>query len=213
MRFVAPITITFGRRVEAVHLGQDLVQRLLALVAAAEAAAGAAARAADRVELVDEDDRRRLLLRLPEQVAHARGADADDRLDELRRRHREERRAGLAGDRPREQRLAGARRPAQQHAARDPAAEPAVLVRVAQEVDDLGQLLLRLVDARDVGEGDRLAPRLVAARRGAARTRRPSASRSSAGRTRTGGARGGSSGRSRAAGSPHRARRCRAAAR
>ena len=34
------------------------------------------------------------------------------------------------------------------------AAEPAVLVRVAQEVDDLGQLLLRLVDAGDVGEGD-----------------------------------------------------------
>ena len=58
-------------RVEAVHLGEDLVQRLLALVAAAAVAAGAAARTADGVELVDEDDRRRLLLRLPEQVADA----------------------------------------------------------------------------------------------------------------------------------------------
>ena len=34
-RFVAAITITLGRGVEAVHLGEDLVQRLLALVVAA----------------------------------------------------------------------------------------------------------------------------------------------------------------------------------
>ena len=61
------------RRVEPVHLGEDLVQRLLALVvAAAEARDPGRARPADRVELVDEDDRRRRLLRLREQVAHAR---------------------------------------------------------------------------------------------------------------------------------------------
>src|SRR5919108_251703 len=53
--------------------------------------------APDRVELVDEDDRRLGLLGLLEQVTHARGADADDRLDELRRRGREERGLGLAG--------------------------------------------------------------------------------------------------------------------
>jgi hypothetical protein len=50
------------------------------------------------------------LLRLLEQVAHARRADADDRLDELRRRQREERGVRLAGDRTREQRLPGAGR-------------------------------------------------------------------------------------------------------
>ena len=71
--------------------------------------AAGGARAADRVELVDEDDRGRRLLGLREQVTHARGADADDHLDELRGRHLEERHAGLAGDRAREQRLAGAR--------------------------------------------------------------------------------------------------------
>ena len=47
------------RRVEAVHLGEDLVERLLALVVpTAEAADRTGARAADRVELVelvDED--------------------------------------------------------------------------------------------------------------------------------------------------------------
>ena len=97
-------------------------------------------------------------LGLREQIAHARGADADDHLDELRRGHLEERHAGLAGHRPREQRLAGAGRPLQQHAARDPAAELQVLVRVLEEVDDLGQLLLGLVDPGDVVEGDRAGP-------------------------------------------------------
>ena len=97
---------------EAVHLGEDLVERLLALVvAAAGEAAAAGARAPDGVELVDEDDGRRGVLGLLEQVAHARGADAHDRLDELRRRDREERHAGLAGHGLGQQRLAGAGRP------------------------------------------------------------------------------------------------------
>jgi hypothetical protein len=51
-------------RVEAVHLGQDLVQRLLALVVAAHRVP-APARSADGVELVDEDDRRGRLAGLP----------------------------------------------------------------------------------------------------------------------------------------------------
>src|ERR671912_209416 len=42
---------------EAVHLGQDLVQGLFALVVAADAE-GPAAGPADGVQLVDEDDRR-----------------------------------------------------------------------------------------------------------------------------------------------------------
>ena len=42
--------------------------------------------------------------------------------------------------------------PLEEDAVRDPAAEALVLVGIAQEVDDLGQLFLRLVDARDVLE-------------------------------------------------------------
>ena len=67
--------------------------------------------------------RGRDLLGLLEQLAHARGAHADEQLDELRAADREERHARLAGDRAREQRLAGAGRPDQQHAARHLAAE------------------------------------------------------------------------------------------
>src|SRR2546428_623785 len=58
------------RGVEAVHLGEELVQGLLALVVAADEPGGARPRLADRVQLVDEDDARRLVLRLLEQVAH-----------------------------------------------------------------------------------------------------------------------------------------------
>src|SRR5207253_6676269 len=73
-----------------------------------------------------------------------------------------ERHLGLSGNRPREQRLPRSRRAAQEDAVWNPAAEPAVLVGMAEKVDDLGQLLLRLVDPGDVREGDLLPARLVA---------------------------------------------------
>ena len=100
--------------VEAVHLGEQLVQRLLALLVAAHRRLDADL--AERVELVDEDDAGRLGLGLREQVAHARRADADEHLDELRAAQAEERHLRFAGDRARQQRLAGARRADEQHA-------------------------------------------------------------------------------------------------
>ena len=155
---------------EAVHLGEDLVERLLALVvAAADPAHVARARAADRVQLVDEDDRRRRLLGLLEQVAHARGAHAHDRLDELRGRHGEEGGVSLARDRAGQQRLAGSGRPVEQRAARDSGAELRVALRVLEEVHDLHQLVLGVIDSGHVVEGDSLLlPGLDAPSRGGA---------------------------------------------
>src|SRR5205085_5234767 len=124
--------------------------------------------AADGVELVDEHDRGRRLLRLLEQIAHARRTHADDRLDELRGSHREEWNVRLAGNGTRKQRLAGTGRPREQDAVRDAAAELAVLVGMTQEIDDLRQLGLRLVDAGDIRERDAIAGGLVPPRPGAA---------------------------------------------
>src|SRR2546421_702477 len=73
----------------------------------------------DRVDLVHEDDARRVLLPLLEQVPHPRGADADEHLDEVGARDGEERHVRLAGDRLGQQRLARAGRPDQQDALRD----------------------------------------------------------------------------------------------
>ena len=66
---------------EAVHLDEDLVQRLLPLVMAS--AKSAAAAASDGVDLVDEDDARRVLARRLEEVAHTGRAHADEHLYEV----------------------------------------------------------------------------------------------------------------------------------
>ena len=137
---------------EAVHLDQQLIQRLLALVVAATEAGAAVP--ADGVDLVDEDDAGGILLGLLEHVAHARGADADEHLHEVGARDGEERHVRLAGDGARDQRLAGAGGADQQRAARDAAAEPLELLRIAQELDDLLQVGLGLVHARHVLERD-----------------------------------------------------------
>ena len=137
-------------RLEAVHLGEHLVERLLALVVTA--AETGAALAADRVDLVDEDDRGRLLARGLEEVAHARRADTDEHLHEVGAGDRDERNARLTGDGARDERLAGSRRTDEQHALRDARADVLELARHLQEVDDLGDLLLHRAVARDVAE-------------------------------------------------------------
>ena len=68
--------------VEAVHLREHLVEGLLALVV--PAAEAGAPLAADGVDLVDEDDGRRLLAGRLEEVADPAGADADEHLHEVR---------------------------------------------------------------------------------------------------------------------------------
>ena len=137
---------------EAVHLDEELVQGLLALVVAA-AHAGAAV-AADGVDLVHEDDAWGVLLGLLEEVADAAGADPDEHLDEVGAGDREERHTGLTGDRPREQGLAGSWRPVEQHALRDASAQRLEALGVLEELLDLVQLLHGLVDPGDVAEGD-----------------------------------------------------------
>src|SRR5947209_11231142 len=103
----------------------------------------------DRIDLVDEDDTRGVLLALLEHVAHPAGADADKHLDEIRAGDREKRHVRLAGDGPRQQGFTGAGRTDQQDAFRYLAAEALEFLRVLQVLDDLLELLLRLVDAGD----------------------------------------------------------------
>ena len=137
-------------RVEAVHLDEQLVERLLALAVVVRAAMRA-----DGVELVDEDDRRGVLARLAKQPPDARRAEAREHLDERGGRLREELRAGLVRDGLGQQRLAGAGRAVQQHALGHARAELGEVLGVAQELDDLAQLVLGLVDAGDLVPADR----------------------------------------------------------
>ncbi len=108
--------------------------------------------AADRVDFVDEDDAGGVLLTLLEEVAHARGAHADEHLDEVRAADREERDVGLAGDCAGEEGLAGSRGAHQEHALGNAAAELLELLRFLEELDDFLELFLGLVYPGDVLE-------------------------------------------------------------
>ena len=101
-------------RLEAVHLDQELVQGLLALVVAI--AEAGAAMATDGVDLVDEDDAGRRLLGLVEHVANSACADADEHFDEVRTGNCKERNASFTRNGAGEQGLAGARRTDEQRA-------------------------------------------------------------------------------------------------
>src|SRR5690606_41396514 len=89
-------------------------------------------------------------------VRHGRGAYADESLDEVGPADGKERDVGLTLDGAGEQRLAGARLSNEEHALRDAAAKLLELLRLLQEIDDLLELLLRLVYPGDVLEGDLL---------------------------------------------------------
>ncbi len=137
--------------VEPVHLHQQLVEGLLPLVVTAAHAGPAVP--ADGVDLVDEHDRRRVLLGLLEQVANPGGADTDEHLHEVGPGDGEERHAGLAGDRPGQQGLAGAGWAVEQHALGDLGPDRLELRRLGQELLDLLQLLDGLLAAGHVLEG------------------------------------------------------------
>ena len=135
---------------EAIHLRKELVQRLLAFVV--PAAEPGAPRATDGVDLVDEDDRRRDLLGLGEELAHPRGAHADEQLDELGAAHRKERNARLSRHSAGQECLARTRRANEQDAPRDLAAQALEAGGLAQKIDDLPQVLLGGLEAGNVVE-------------------------------------------------------------
>src|SRR5262249_5482171 len=125
---------------EAIHLDEQLIKGLLALIV--PAAEAGAAMTANRVDLIDEYDAWSVLLRLLEHVAHARSTDADEHLDEVGPGDGEEGNLRFTGDSAREQRLAGARGSDHEHALGDLATELLELAGVLQEVDDFPDFLL-----------------------------------------------------------------------
>src|SRR5262249_32303110 len=106
---------------EAVHLHQQLVEGLLALVVAASEARSTGP--ADGVDPGDEDEAGSVLLPLLEEVTAPAGADAHDHLHEARAADAEKGTARLARHRLRQERLARARGAHHQHPLGDAAAE------------------------------------------------------------------------------------------
>jgi hypothetical protein len=138
---------------ESVHFGQDLIERLLLLGIRAETGR-AAARAADRVQLVYEDDRRRRVASLLEQIAHATGSNADDQLHEFAGSDAEEGDVRFTRHGASQHCLASAGWANQQRSLWNHTSQARVLAWLAEEVDDFCQFLFGLVDTRDIVERD-----------------------------------------------------------
>src|SRR3546814_5619672 len=102
--------------------------------------------ATDRVDFVNEDDARRIFLRLLEHVAHAAGAHADEHLNEVGARNGEERHARFTRNGAGEQRFASTRRTHQQRTLGNLAAKARELRRVFQELNDFLQFLTRFIN-------------------------------------------------------------------
>src|SRR5215204_1349013 len=137
-------------RLETVHFDQKLVQRLLAFIM--PAAEAGTAMTSDSVDLVDKDYARCVLFALLEQIADTARTDADEHLDEIGTRDREERHICLTRNCLGQQRLTRSRRAHHQNALRDLAAELLEFLRVFQEFDDLLEFFLRFIDTGDVLE-------------------------------------------------------------
>ena len=139
------------RRFEPVHLGQELVQRLLTLVVRNHGARTGAA-LADRVDLVDEDDGGGAVSGLFEKVPHASCTHPDVHFDEAGTGDGEERDARLACHSTREECLPRSRRSDHQHASWRHRARPRVPVRTLKEVHHFLDLFFGSLVARYVCE-------------------------------------------------------------
>ncbi len=137
---------------EAVHLHQQLVQGLLALVVTA--AQTRAAVTAHRVDLIDEDNGRRGLLGLIEQVTDAAGTHAHEHFHKVGAGNGEEGRIGLACHGLGQQGLTGARRAHQQHALGNARAHGGIGLGVLQEIDHLLKFFLFFLGSGHVLERD-----------------------------------------------------------
>ena len=137
---------------EAVHFDEDRVEGLLPLLAPPRRAGGAAA--TDRIDLIEEDDAGRVLAGTLEEIADPGGADPDVHLDEVAAGDAEVGNPRLPRDRAGEKGLPGSRRSDEEHPAGDASAESGEAAGIAEELDDLLDLRPRLLDPRDVVEGD-----------------------------------------------------------
>ena len=137
-------------RAKAVHLYQQLVERLLALVVTA-AQAGTSV-TADRVDLIDKDDGRGSLACVLKQVAHTGCTDTDVHFHEIRARDREEGNTCFTGNCLCKQGLTRTGRAHEQNAMGDFCTKTGELAGSLEEFHDLLQLLLFLVRTCNVLE-------------------------------------------------------------
>ncbi len=113
-----------------------------------------------RIDLVDENDTRRLLLGLLEHVADTGRAHADKHFDKIGAGDREERHFSFTRDRLGQQRLTRSRLPYHEHATGNTTAQLLETAGVAQKFDQLLHVFLCLFNTCHIGKrrGDLILP-------------------------------------------------------
>src|SRR5215470_15152514 len=112
--------------------------------------------ASNRVDFIYKDDTRSVLFALLEEITNSRCADANEHLDEIRPADRKERHIRFTRNRAGKKSFSGTRRPNQQNAFGDSAAQFLKLLGLLQKIDDFLQLFLRFFDARNIFKCDLL---------------------------------------------------------
>ena len=139
---------------KAVHLSQQLVQSLLALIIASEGTS--VTLFADRVDLVNKNDTGRFFFCLLEEITHLGGTHADKHLHKLRTGHGEEGHIGFARHSLGQHCLAGPGRAHQQDTLGHGGADLFILSGIVQVLHDLHQVFLGFLFPRDIAEADAL---------------------------------------------------------
>ena len=134
--------------IEAIHLCEQLIEGLLALVVAY----GTVAALSYGINLIDKDDARCLLRRLTEQVAHLGSTHTHEHLHKFRARNREEGHVSFACHGTRYKGFAGSGRAYEQGALRQTGSESSVFLRVMKEVYQLFECSFGLVLACHIGK-------------------------------------------------------------
>ena len=137
---------------EAVHLGEELVQRLFTFIIAADG--GRASLLADGIDFIDEYDTWCFFLRLLEEVSDLGCAHADEHFYEFRTGNGEERYVRFPCDCLGQHGLACAWRSDEEDALRHLRADFLVLGRIVEVFDDFLQAFLRFIFTGYIGKAD-----------------------------------------------------------
>mmetsp|Transcript_32035 Transcript_32035/g.59641 ORF Transcript_32035/g.59641 Transcript_32035/m.59641 type:complete len:249 (+) Transcript_32035:866-1612(+) len=106
-----------GVTLETVHLGEDLVQSLFTLVVTSGNTGTTLT--TNRINLINEDDARGVLLRHVEEITDAGSSDTNEKLNELRTGGRNERHSSFSGGSTSEKSLTGTGRTLHNNTLRD----------------------------------------------------------------------------------------------
>src|SRR3989344_5047433 len=135
-------------RLKTVHLNENLIERLLALVM--PAAKTGTAMAPDCIDLIYKNNRRSGFLGRAKQITHTRSADTDKHLDKFRRTNMEKRNTSFSSNRAGKKSLSGTWRAHEENAARDPRANLKKFLRVFEKFNNLFELFLCFIHPRNI---------------------------------------------------------------